>query len=63
MVSALLWASKPSAQPEKAEHEKDDDDGAYEPDDSVHGGCPLVAQVGSKRRKPAHIGLAPQDPI
>ncbi|HUG21766.1 hypothetical protein [Piscinibacter sp.] len=28
----------PSAQPEKAEHEQDDDDGSDEPDDSVHDG-------------------------
>jgi hypothetical protein len=31
----------PSAQPEKAEHQQDDDDGTDEPDDSVHDGCPL----------------------
>jgi hypothetical protein len=36
----------PSAQPQKAEDEKDDDDGTDEPDDSVHDGCPLLARVG-----------------
>jgi hypothetical protein len=53
----------PSAQPEKTEHEKDDDDGTDEPDDSVHDGCPLMARVGCKRGSPARIGLVPREPI
>ena len=53
----------PSAQPQEAEYEKDDDDGTDEPDDSVHDGYPLPARVGCKRGRPAHIGMAAQNRI
>jgi hypothetical protein len=53
----------PSTQPEKTQHEKDDDDGTHEPNDSIHEGFPLLARGSRKRGKPAHVGLIPQEPI
>lgn len=44
----------PSAQPEKAEHNDDDDDRTDKPDDSVRDGCPLMARVWKAGRAYAH---------
>lgn len=48
-----------SAQSEETEHEKYDDDGTDDPDNLVHERCPLMARIGYKRGRPAHIGLVP----
>ena len=52
-----------SAQAEITEHEKNDHDGADEPDDLVHFEVPWVAQVGDERARPARIGTTPQEAI
>ena len=47
----------PLSQPEKAEHEKNDDDGADEPDDSVHSGYPLLARLACEAALRMPAGL------
>jgi hypothetical protein len=50
-----------SAQTKKSEHEKNDDDGTHEPDDSVHDGSSLLARLESAQdRRAPFAGTAPE---
>lgn len=53
----------PSTEPEKSQHEEDDDNGTHYPNESVHERLPLLARRGTKRGKPAPVGPTPKDSI